>query len=79
MNYKKWLIKRCKKHNLKISPLKTKAVGLYGENIQRVQLETDRIVVKQVSNFNSFGNLISAEEKDVDIKVPTMAHLKVMR
>jgi hypothetical protein len=35
--------------------------------------------VKQVSNFNSFGNLISAEEKDVDIKVPTMAHLKVMR
>jgi hypothetical protein len=24
--------------------------------------------VKQVPNFNSFGNLISAEEKDVDIK-----------
>jgi hypothetical protein len=29
--------KKCEKHNLKISPLKTKAVGFCGENIKKMR------------------------------------------
>jgi hypothetical protein len=54
---------------LKISTTKTKPIGLCGKNIQRVKVEIEDKIIEQVSSFNYMGNLISNEEKDINLKL----------
>jgi RNA binding exosome subunit len=63
------LDKIVKKYGTKISTTKTKTTGLCGKNIQRVKIEIEGKMIEQVSSFNYLGNLISNEEKDINIKL----------
>jgi hypothetical protein len=54
---------------MKIFTTKTKTIGLCGKNIQRVKIEIEGKIKEQVSSFNYLGNLISNEEKDINIKL----------
>jgi hypothetical protein len=46
-----------------------KIKGLCGKNIQRAKIEIEGKIIEQVSSFNYLGNLISNEEKDINIKL----------
>jgi hypothetical protein len=48
---------------------KTKAIGVCCESKQRVKIEIEGKIIKQISNFNYIGNLISNEEKDINAKL----------
>jgi hypothetical protein len=37
--------------------------------MQRVKIETEGKIIKQVSNFNYLGSLVSKEEKDINAKL----------
>jgi hypothetical protein len=63
------LNKIVKKYDMKISTTKTKTRGLCGKNIQRVKIEIGGTIIEQVSSFNYLGNLISNDEKDINIKL----------
>jgi hypothetical protein len=63
------LNKIVKKYDMKISTTKTKTIGLFGKNIQMVKIKIEGKIIEQVSIFNYLGNLISNEEKDINIKL----------
>jgi recombinational DNA repair protein (RecF pathway) len=54
---------------MKISTSKTKATGVCGKHIQRVKIEIEGKIIKQVSNFNYLGSLMSNKEKDINAKL----------
>jgi hypothetical protein len=58
-----------KKYDMKVPTTKTKTIGLCSKNIQRVKIEIEGKMTEQVSSFNYLGNLISNEEKDINIKL----------
>jgi hypothetical protein len=63
------LNKIVKKYYMEISTTKTKTIGLCGKNIQRVKIEIEGKIIEQVTSFSYLGNLISNEEKDINIKL----------
>jgi hypothetical protein len=63
------LNKIVKKYDMKMTTTKTKTLGKCGKNIQRAKIEIEGKIIEQVSSFNCLGNLISNEEKDINIKL----------
>jgi hypothetical protein len=54
---------------MKISTTKTKTIGSCGKNFQRVKIEIKGKIIEKVSSFSYLGNLISNEEKDINMKL----------
>jgi hypothetical protein len=52
------LNKNIRKYDMKISSSKTKTVGFYGKNIQRVKIEIEGKIIEQGSYFKYLGYLI---------------------
>jgi hypothetical protein len=63
------LNKIIKKHDMKISPSKTKAMGFCGKNIKRAKLEIEGKIIEKVPNFNYVGYLVLNDDNDISIKL----------
>jgi hypothetical protein len=62
------LNKIAKIYNIKTSNTKTKAMGICGNNIKRVQTELDG-KIRDVSEFKYLGNTISIDNKTTEFKI----------